>query len=356
MHALDALAASWSVLVAWLAAHAIAPTLTALHLNAWTDDPQEIAGFFLIALLQLAIIALVFRPLESLFPAEDWNDHGPTRIDRAYTTIKLLGVLPLFTYLVLSPLGKLFGGGDDNAGGVISLQGLVPWFNHHPVLLFLVYYAIYDLVYYLIHRLQHAIPWWWALHSLHHSQTHLGCWSNDRDHYLDDLFEALIVAGVSVLIGVSPTDFALLVMFGELLQNFSHANVRIRFGPVLDKLLVDPRYHRLHHMRVDPDRPNLHNCNFALVFPLWDLLFGTALYGESARPTGLGDPMVNRENDRGIVAQQLAGLRRFRGALLSRAGWRPGDVAFDERHRPVPVGDFDLHELEREGRPLRTRE
>lgn len=341
----------WTTLVDWLASHAIAPALAFMHLTAWTDSPRDIASFILLAVIQVSVIAVVFRPMESLWPQEVWADRGPTRIDRSLTLLKLLGVLPLFTYLVLSPLGKLFGGGNNDPGGLISLQGLLPWFNAHPFVLFLTYYAIYDFAYYLIHRMQHAIPWWWALHSLHHSQRQLNCWSNDRDHYLDDFLEAMIFALIGTLIGVSPADYVLLVMIGNLLQNFSHANVRIGFGPVLDKLLVDPRYHRLHHMRVDPDRPNMHNCNFAQVFPLWDILFGTARYGEAPHPTGVSDPRVDHDNELGIVGQQLEGLRRFWGAFHRRAGWRPGDVAFGEGYVPISTAEIDLHEFERGGDP-----
>lgn len=316
---------------------------------------NEILQYFLFATIQVAVIALVFRPIERRWPVERWAnaDLAATRIDRAYTLIKLFGVLPLFAYGILTPFARLFRGGGDDAGGLVSIQKYVPWFAHHPLLLFLAYYAIYDFTYYLIHRLQHALPWWWALHSLHHSQRRIGCWSNDRDHYLDDLLEALIVAGVAVVIGVSPVEYAVLVLSGELLQNLSHANVRLRFGRVLDKLLVDPRYHRLHHMRVDPLRPTLHACNYALVFPLWDMLFGTALYGEAPRPTGVGDPMVDADNNRGIVGQQLHALKRFWAAFRSRAGWRPGDVAFNTRYEPVSVRDFDLHALEESQVPLK---
>ena len=315
-------------------------------------DARAIAGYFLLTAIQVAVIALIFRPLESLWPIEHWPDRRSTAIDRSYTLIKVFGVLPLFAYAVLAPLGNLFGGGDNDPAGIVSVQGLAPWLGLHPVLLFLVYYAIQDFTYYVIHRLQHAIPWWWALHSLHHSQRQVSCWTNDRDHYLDDLLEALIVAGVAVVIGVPPVEYALIVLSGELLQNLSHANVRLRFGPLLDKLVVDPRYHRLHHMRVDPERPTLHACNYALVFPLWDIAFGTALYGEAVRPTGVGDPMVDADNRRGIVAQQLYVLKRFWASFCSRAGWRPGDVAFNTNYEPVSVQDFDLHVLEESQIPL----
>ncbi|MBD8879231.1 sterol desaturase family protein [Rhodanobacter sp. 7MK24] len=352
MHAISDL---WAAAVDWLTLHAVKPVLAVLHLAHYVvDSPREIAQYFLLTAIQVAIIACVFRPMESLWPVEQWQDRRATLIDRAYTLLKLFGVLPLFTYLVLSPVTQWIGGAgaSDDSAGLLSVQAMVPWLSRHPVPLFLVYYAIYDLVYYGIHRLQHSIPWWWALHSLHHSQRQLNCWSNDRDHYLDDLLEALIVALAALLIGVSPTDYALLVLSGELLQNLGHANVRLRFGPVLEKLLVDPRYHRLHHMRVDPDRPNLHYCNFAFIFPLWDIVFGTALFGEPARPTGVGDPMVDADNRRGIVGQQLYVLRRFWGALRRRAGWRPGDVAFDESYAPISVRDFDLHALEASQVPL----
>ncbi|MBS0199513.1 MAG: sterol desaturase family protein [Proteobacteria bacterium] len=315
-------------------------------------DAREIAGYFLLTAIQVAVIALILRPMESLWPVEHWQDRRSTVIDRSYTLIKVFGVLPLFTYAVLAPLGNLLGGGSDDPAGIVSVQGLVPWLGQHSVLLFLVYYAIQDFTYYVIHRLQHAIPWWWALHSLHHSQRQVSCWTNDRDHYLDDLLEALIVAGVAVVIGVSPVEYALIVLSGELLQNLSHANVRLRFGPLLDKFVVDPRYHRLHHMRVDPGRPTLHACNYALVFPLWDIVFGTALYGEAVRPTGVGDPMVDADNRHGIIGQQLYALKRFRASFFSRAGWRPGDVAFNTNYEPVSVRDFDLHALEESQVPL----
>jgi sterol desaturase/sphingolipid hydroxylase (fatty acid hydroxylase superfamily) len=333
------IATIWSLFVDGLALHAVAPVLAALGISSAATDPREVAQYFLITSIQVAIIACVLRPMERLWPAESQHDRQLHSIDRRYTLIKLFGVLPLFTYFVLAQFSHLFAGdaGDESAP---LLPRIFPWFAQHPIVLFVVYYAIYDFVYYLVHRLQHAIPWWWALHSLHHSQRELGCWSNDRDHYLDDLLEALIVASVAIFIGVAPVEYALLVLGGELLQNLGHANIRLRFGPVLDKILVDPRYHRLHHMRVDSARPGLHNCNYAFVFPIWDMLFGTALYGEPVRPTGVGDPTVNADNRHGMIAQQLRVLERFWVCVRRIDGWLPAEVSFDEQsYRPLRVAD-----------------
>ena len=349
---MQALSDLYTTAVNWTTVHAVHPALLAWHLPWLLSQAPDIAGYFLLTLVQMAVIVCVLRPLENLWPVEHWVRRTSTSIDFRYTLLKLFVMLPLFTYLVLFPLNQWLGGDSDGDGaGLVSIQAGVPWLAHHPVVLFVVYYAIYDLVYYLVHRLQHAIPWWWALHSLHHSQRQLSCWSNDRDNYLDDVLEALVVAGVAALIGVSPAEYALLVLLGELLQNLGHTNIRLHFGPVLGRVLVDPRYHRLHHMRVDPERPTLHDCNYAFVFPLWDMLFGTALYGEEARPTGVCDPMVDADNGYGIAGQQLTSLRRFWGAITCRAGWIPGDVAFGENYRPVSTRHIDLHEMELRHQP-----
>jgi sterol desaturase/sphingolipid hydroxylase (fatty acid hydroxylase superfamily) len=296
------------------------------------------------------VIACIFRPLESLLPAEKWADRRYTRIDRTYTLVMLLGLNPLFAYLVLTPLANWLGGGAPvAASGESEVSGLahwMPWFQDHPFVLFFVYYLVYDFVYYWMHRTQHAIPWWWALHSMHHSQRQMSCWTNDRGSYVDGFLQSMVLATVAIVIGIDPEQFALLLFIAELVQNFSHANVRFGFGRVFERIFVDPKFHRLHHMIVDPDRPRLHDCNYGQVLSIWDVLFGTALYGEPPRPTGVGDPTVDADNERGFVGMQWAAFRRFWGALWTPAGWKLGDVAFDENYKPIPTSHIDLHQFD----------
>ena len=313
------------------------PLRSLLQVPADAISPRELATSLLIAAIQIGIIALIFRPLESWLPAERWTDRRLTRVDRRYTLLMVLGILPLTIFLAMTPLRGLLGG-DASTGGDAQIGPLhaIPLLDQHPYLLFLIYYLVFDFVYYWMHRAQHAIPWWWALHSLHHSQRHVSCWTNDRDCFVDGLLEGSILASVGLVLGVDPSEFALLMLVGELIQNFSHANVRIGFGRWLNTVIVGPAFHRLHHMRADPDRPGLHRCNFTQAFPLWDILFGTALYGEPPRATGVTDPVVDADNERGLIGQQWAALRRFGGAIRRRAGWIPGDVSFGAGYEPIP--------------------
>ena len=307
----------WDGLVITLAQSLIAPMLDHLHLTNLSENPHDIAAYFLLSAIQISLIAGIMRPLETLLPAETWANRQLTRIDRLYTLLKLLVVVPAVNYLIVAPLFHTAAGNKPAAP--LQLGHLMPFLQSYPLGLFLIYLALYDFTLYLVHRLQHALPWWWGLHSLHHSQRQLSCWSNDRDHYLDDLIEVLILGGVSAIIGIAPVEYAAIVLCGQLIENFSHANVRIGFGPILDKVLVNPKYHRLHHMRADPTRPGFHNCNFALIFPVWDILFGTALYKEPPHPCGVDDPSIDADNERGLLSQQMAGLRRFAAGFKRRA-------------------------------------
>jgi sterol desaturase/sphingolipid hydroxylase (fatty acid hydroxylase superfamily) len=308
----------------WVSDTLVVPVLRHFpaDLRRAAGDPREIAEALLIALLQIGVIAFVLRPLESLAAAERWEHRRLAALDRTYTLLMLLGLFPLFSFLVLSPFAHLFADNTTAAATAAGdapegLRRLVPWFDGHPFMLFAAYYLVYDFVYYWMHRAQHAIPWWWALHSMHHSQRQMGCWCNDRGNYLDGMLQSVILAAVGVAMGVDASQFALLVMVTELVQSLSHTNVRWGFGRLGERLLVDPRFHRLHHMLRDPARPALHNCNFGQVLPWWDLLFGTALYGEKPRPTGVSDPVVDADNGRGLVAQQWFTLKRFWAAQRS---------------------------------------
>ncbi len=87
---------------------------------------------------------------------------------------------------------------------------------------------------------------------------------------------------------------------------------------VMARLLVGPRFHRLHHALAGPDERHIHDHNFAPVFPIWDILFGTAIFDRKNRPTGVDDPDIDSDNERGWLGQQVAGVGRLLRALAPR--------------------------------------
>jgi sterol desaturase/sphingolipid hydroxylase (fatty acid hydroxylase superfamily) len=327
---MQALVALWERTEDAFASGLLAPFFSSIGIAKYMGDPAEIAQFLMVNAIQIAIIGLLFRPLETILPQERWESRKLTRIDLFYTLLKEFGLVPLFTFVLLLPasnwLGEKLG---LSVGDTTLIEDWLPWISDKPVLLFALYFAIFDLTQYVIHRLQHALPWWWALHSLHHSQRQVNCWTDDRNHMLDDVLEAVFLGSVGLIVGVPAGQYAVLILMGRLIENFSHANVRIRFGPVIDKLLVDPLFHRLHHMRADPRDAVNYNCNFALVLPIWEIAFRTALYGEEPRPCGVDDPDIDADNERSWAGQQIAGFQRFCRAL--RSSWlREPQAAFPD--------------------------
>ena len=107
------------------------------------------------------------------------------------------------------------------------------------------------------------------------------------------------------------------------MQNLQHANLRMWFGPVFERVLVSPRYHRRHHSigigHESNGRGTLGGHNFAVLFPVWDLLFGSADFVIQFDATGIRDQLPEEggcDYGRSFWAQQWLGLRRLARSLV----------------------------------------
>ena len=119
---------------------------------------------------------------------------------------------------------------------------------------------------------------------------------------------------------MGPGQFVALVALGQLSENFQHANVRIWFGRVGERLWVSPRFHRRHHsigIGHETERQGqrrLGGCNYGVLLPWWDMLFGTADFTLRYDPTGIRDQIEKGRNyGQGFWAQQWLGVMRLFG-------------------------------------------
>jgi sterol desaturase/sphingolipid hydroxylase (fatty acid hydroxylase superfamily) len=304
----------WVGVQTWLFETIVGPVLFALNLMEWFEPAFNAVEFVMLGAVQIAVIGLVMRPIERRFAGEEGED-GLVGVDRIYTMLSKLGIVPLLVFVVAYPitnelehLVRLLGFAPPR------LERLIPGLHDNALASFLVYFALYDLAAYWVHRAQHRFGWWWALHSLHHSQRRVTVWTDDRNHILDDLLVNLVLAVFAQFVGVQPDDFVLILLLGRLTESFSHASLDLGLGP-LGWLIVAPRFHRLHHARGDAREPHIHDHNFAPVFPVWDVLFGTARFDAGPRPTGVDDREIDADNGRGWLGQQVRVSRRFVAAL-----------------------------------------
>ncbi|HET7864177.1 MAG TPA: sterol desaturase family protein [Burkholderiaceae bacterium] len=303
----------------------VQPLAFALGLGNVVEDAFDATGWLLVGLLQLLVMLVVFRTLERWRPVEPVTDRAAVRVDILYTLIHRLGLFRVALFFSVDPLWDfLFG--TMSFHGVSGWQldeSLAPlwrgvtdtaWFG------FLAYLVVFDFVDYWLHRAQHGLGWWWGLHSLHHSQRQMTMWSDNRNHLLDDLLRDSVLVITARLIGIAPGQFVAVVACTQLLESLAHTNVRLWFGPVFERVLVSPRFHRLHHSmglgHESHGRGTLGGHNFAVLFPIWDLIFRTANFEQRYDPTGIRDQLAEeggRDYGRGFWAQQWLGLRRVFG-------------------------------------------
>jgi sterol desaturase/sphingolipid hydroxylase (fatty acid hydroxylase superfamily) len=289
------------------------------------EDAFVGTGWFLVGFLELVVIVVVFGTLERWRPVEPVTDRRAVRLDIAYTLIHRLGAFRLGLFFAIDPLW-------DEVFGAMRLRGLPTWHldqavaawwpgvTDKAVFAFFAYLVVFDFVDYWVHRGQHGARWWWGLHSLHHSQRQMTMWSDNRGHLLDDLIRASVTVVVARFIGIAPGQFVAVVVCTQLLESLAHANVRLPFGPLLERVLVGPGFHRLHHSiglgHESRGPQSLGGHNFAVLFPIWDVLFGSANFEARTGPTGVRDQLPEgggRDYGRGFWQQQWLGLKRMVG-------------------------------------------
>ena len=289
--------------------HAVEPLLYATGRMEFAEDTHEWLGFALLGLLQLVVAFLVCRPLEAWRPVERWTDRRAVRTDMVYAVISRVGLLPLIAFFLLAGVQEHWQAFlADHDVVAPTLEQLFPVLRDWPLLAFAAYVVVLDFAEYWRHRAQHSLGWWWALHSIHHAQRQMTFWTDDRNHILDDVLAALWFGGIALLIGVPPGQYPVIVLLLRLVESFSHANLRLSFGRVGERLLVSPRFHRLHHGELSAGQQG---STYAVLLPVWDIIFGTGDFHRDRFP-GTGDPEAGEALERGgWLRQQWAGLRRL---------------------------------------------
>jgi sterol desaturase/sphingolipid hydroxylase (fatty acid hydroxylase superfamily) len=296
----------------------VQPLLFALGGATYLEDAFDATGWLLMGVLQIAVLLAVVLPLERLRPVEPMTDRRAVRDDIVYTLIHRLGLFSVIVFFAIDPLWDLLFGNLRMQGiPTFQLDEIWPGVTDVAWVSLVMYLLVFDFVDYWVHRGQHSLHWWWALHSLHHSQRQMTMWSDNRNHLLDDLLRDSAIALTARLIGVAPGQFILIVVATQLLQSLSHANVRLPFGP-FERVVVSPRFHRVHHSigigHETSGKGTLGGHNFAVLFPIWDVIFGTANFKAPLDATGIRDQLPEeggRDYGRGFWRQQWMGLQRL---------------------------------------------
>lgn len=139
-------------------------------------------------------------------------------------------------------------------------------------LMFVIYFLLWTLLLYWIHRLGHIIPIIKDFHYDHHRfiNTHGNqgwninnlllfndTWPSTVDLYITEVIPTLIFAIITEQYWI----FVFYYLWAALLQESIEHNEKVNLP-----LLTSGRWHLLHHRS---------NYNYGLFFPLWDIVFKT---------------------------------------------------------------------------------
>ena len=158
-----------------------------------------------------------------------------------------------------------------------------------------------DFSKYLVHRCLHRFSFLWCFHKIHHSAEVLTPFTVYRTHPLEGIvfglrsifIQATAIATffyffgeraeLTTILGVN----AGLFLFNAAGANLRHSHVWISYGKCVEKFLISPAQHQIHHS----SDPKHHDCNFGVVLAIWDRIGGTLYCADSRSPHqfGLGD-------------------------------------------------------------------
>jgi sterol desaturase/sphingolipid hydroxylase (fatty acid hydroxylase superfamily) len=216
-------------------------------------------------------------------------------IDVQRFVLNVGGAVPLLAkslsaFFLVTQIPKLFAFFGINKSPVaLFLQGFLSTnFETRKLTIYLLALVAFDFAYYWAHRASHRFPVLWELHKVHHYPRQLNLTSDLRLHPLDAFlsfnFSIIVMAcviglleplgdnfvnGISGYVDTHAMWYVPIVLIPSFFSRLKHSHIPLHFGPWVDRVLLSPAGHMIHHSRIIIDK------NFAGFFSLWDSLFGT---------------------------------------------------------------------------------
>ncbi len=220
---------------------------------------------------------------------------------------------------------------------------------HTSVLAYIIAFFALDFAGYWVHRIDHVVNIFWNSHIIHHSSEEfdLACALRQSISSVVKIFT--IFALPAALLGVPEAVIAVVAPL-HLFAQFWYHTVHINKMGWLEKIIVTPSHHRVHHAI----NKQYIDKNFGQIFIFWDRMFGTfqqeiaglkTVYGIT-HPVRTWNPVkINFKHIGGIFFDAWHTKNfadKFRIWLMP-TGWRPADVA--EKYPRYKIDD--PHEFEK---------
>ena len=200
------------------------------------------------------------------------------------------------------------------------------------VLTYVIAFLVIDFQGYWVHRWCHKINFFWNYHIIHHSseEFNLSCALRQSISNFINFFTFLLIP--AALLGVPKEVIAIVAPLHLFLQYWYHTQLIGKMG-FLEKILVTPSHHRVHHAI----NKEYMDKNLSQIFILWDKLFGTfqeelddvkPVYGVT-RPVKTWNPVKINFIHLWLLIKDAWRTKNIKDKFriwFMPTGWRPEDV------------------------------
>lgn len=183
-----------------------------------------------------------------------------------------LALVALASFLTVTIMDRFFP--HNLLGGPVAN---LPFYVQVAIGLF-----IADAAFFFPHWFSHKFLW--RFHSIHHSAEQLSWLTAVRLHPVDQI--PFIVGGAAIMyiFGFEGESIVLALVLHSFYNLFVHSNLSLDFPKPLCYILGSPNYHRWHHAA----EKEAIDKNFATMFPVFDLVFGSYYYPQGRLPKSYG--------------------------------------------------------------------
>jgi sterol desaturase/sphingolipid hydroxylase (fatty acid hydroxylase superfamily) len=144
------------------------------------------------------------------------------------------------------------------------------WISIENVFLYwLLLVLVEDFLYYWLHRFDHHVRLFWAVHVTHHSSEKMNFTVGFRSSVFQPLYRFIYFIPLALL-GFKPIDIAFIYSATQIWGIFVHTELIRKMG-WLEHIMITPSHHRVHH----GSNPKYLDKNMGMFLIIWDKLFGT---------------------------------------------------------------------------------
>ena len=204
---------------------------------------------------------------------------------------------------------------------------------NNSILTYAIAFLALDFAGYWIHRIQHSYNLFWNNHLIHHSseEFNLACALRQSISGIVNIFGIFLLP--AAILGVPPEVIAVVAPLHLFAQFWYHTQHINRMG-FLEKIIVTPSHHRVHHAI----NPEYLDKNFSQIFIFWDKMFGSfqeelpgkpPVYGIT-RPAQTWNPVKINFMHLWLLMKDAWRAKRWKDKLriwFMPLGWRTADVA-----------------------------